>query len=225
MKQPSRKLLRIMRREHDAGLSYRLIGLKRGWTKGSVEYWLKRKGTKGDMPKLSKELEDRNERIVTAVMRGIQLKRVAHIIGCSYQVVWKVASKHGVKPVTAVRRERARAWAKRHDAGESIATISDAENVPRSTVWMAIDRLRNPERFAGPTPEGGPRWVTFLWSTTPFRETKAAHLEHPERRGYSMCNLTVGGELKAAKCDERKCEKCVRRYREIRRGRFKQEAA
>lgn len=93
-------------------------------------------------------MADRNERIVTLAMRGVDVKRIAHIVGLTYQAVWSVARRHGVKRTTEVKRLRSRAWLKKHESGVSMAEIARLEGIPATTVRSAIERLRAKGRFA-----------------------------------------------------------------------------
>lgn len=63
-------------------------------------------------------------------------------------------------------------------------------------------------------------WFTFKRRTNPRRQTLSAHLPHPTRAGYSLCDLTIGENEQEAESATRKCQTCVRRLREMRRKRY-----
>jgi hypothetical protein len=123
-----------------------LIGAKYGFTKGSVEWWLKRKWQPRNPSRWKREMSDRNERIVTRAMKGCDLKLIAHVEGVTYQAVWRIARRYGVKRTTELKRERARAWMRHHEAGLPMAEVARREGLPATTVRSAVERLRKAGR-------------------------------------------------------------------------------
>lgn len=145
MKKPRRTLLEAMSKDHANGMSYRDIARKYGRTKGSVEWWIKRRFRPRKLTDWKRKMAERNDRIVTLAMRGVDLKRVARAVGSNYQTVWKIARRYGVRRSTEVKRDRAREWRRRNDAGESMAAIARSDGVPATTVRAAILRLNMQE--------------------------------------------------------------------------------
>lgn len=135
-------LIVAMRQDKAAGMSQRAIAAKYGVTKGRVDWLVNRKGRKRPPSQLKLAMAERTERIVTLAMRGVNLKVVARREGVTYNAVWWMARRHGVRKATEVKRERTRAWLRRHEAGVSMAEIARSEGLPATTVRSAVERLR-----------------------------------------------------------------------------------